>query len=453
MPVKVLYGTRYDPPVTSGIYAANELMVKALDGRVDLHLLVSRNASRSRAPFLVEWGTHKRFSALCVTRNQRAIPRTAVPDDTHETRAFTRALSDALKAREIELVHMLDWEDGPGIAIFQAAIDAGIPFVWTPVDHRVSCAQVHLFEQGLRPCEGPDESFAKCTRCMATLRPPDDGPRARIFNVVRDACYRAGFTPPLKRYAPPEAWKRRAEAAQRMMAQAAAIVTWSEGFGRGLERRFDLPWEMFHTIYCPTAAGAKQVALDPARFEQPLRFGFMNGTGRHWGMRFLLEAWRRAAIPPQAGVLELFVYPGYGKIALQAGFGKLVRSGSVLVREERIAGREDEIYGRLAACVVSALWEFNGIDVGMLQRRMPVIAPFGQHQELFSEGVNGFFYERGNVESLASVLRGLALEPQRLLHAAGNCTIDPELTFDSFAHKHVALYRHVLERTSAARTP
>ena len=122
-----------------------------------------------------------------------------------------------------------------------------------------------------------------------------------------------------------------------------------------------------------------------------------------------------------------------------------MRSGRVVIREERIAGREAEIYARMSARVVSALWEVNGPEPGLLARRVPVVAPRqGAFREAFTDGMNAFFYERGDVGSLASLLRRLALTPALLETAAARCQMDERFSRESFADKHVALYQKVL---------
>jgi glycosyltransferase involved in cell wall biosynthesis len=440
----------------------NDRLVEILRDRVQLHVLVGRTAAgsaqRARSS-TVELVRHEGWPAIRVERDSRHIDRCTTAGDNRHIDGFIDLLSEAMTRSRIDLVHMAEWEPVTGMAIFAAADRAGIPWMVMPVDYRLVCPQMWLFEQGLRDCSGPDETFAKCARCMAVGAPHLDLPGTQLIGLAKKALYYSGIrpvfptllAPHLPRYFNRKGWHSRFEMIRRQLQTCRAIVTISDLHGRVLREILGLPAEIFRTVRYPSQPPPPGYQPNPRRFRPPLKFVWIHRLGREWGPYLLLDAWKRAGVSREQAQLVMYSGTRAKGVTLDrvrgAGYGDLLASGSVVVTEERVQGREAQVLSDVAAVVETPLWKANGCSYESFVYGYPVIFPRGTAiAEVYQEGVTGFGYAQGDAASLAEVFRLSAMEPSRLENAAALNTFKPEYGPAACGDALVDLYRAILGR-------
>lgn len=102
------------------------------------------------------------------------------------------------------------------------------------------------------------------------------------------------------------------------------------------------------------------------------------------------------------------------------------------------------------AVLVPSIWWENSplvIQEALLNRRPVVCSDIGGMAEKVRDGLDGFHFQAGNAHSLASLLKRLAAEPERLAALQGTMAAPPSLEATSRATRR--LYRRLL----AARPP
>jgi hypothetical protein len=450
----VLYGTVYRDSPVNGLVTLNQRFIDVLRSRVDLRLLVGNWATRlGDDRTRVTLGTHDGFPAVQVERDIRSIDRCAAPGDGPEIDRFVEALADGLVKAGIDLVHVVEWEPLTGVSLFAAADRARIPWIVMPVDYRLACPQTWLFEQRLRDCSGPDATFDKCARCMAVGAPPLDLRGRGLVSFGMKALYYSGarrafptlFAPRLPRYFGARAWKARFDAIRRSLDTCRAIVTISDTHARVLHEVLGLPRERFRVIHLPASPPSAGYRPDPNRFHAPLRFVWVHRLAHEWGPNLLLDAWRRAAVPPERARLWMYATKGAERWARGEGYGPLMDGGAVVVTDERVQGQEERVYGSAAAYVATPLWKVNGYSPDPLAYGFPMIFPRGTAlEEMHTDGVNGFAYAQGDVESLAAVIRRLVFDPRLLEEAARRSVFTPAHGAEACGDKLLALYREIV---------
>lgn len=441
--MKVLYGALHDPSKPLGVNTANARALRGIGKKVDLHMLVAQQTDAGRRTG-VSLGTALGLPALFAWKDARWINRFTFPGDNPVIDQFTHDLAEGFRTLGIDLVHVTDWEEPLGAAVFHAAMQVGIPWVISVIDHRFICPQGSLWHLGLGPCSGADEEFRKCSRCMATYRPAHGGALAPIVNLSRDVRYFLGLHFLLRYYGSPQQWKRRSEMLTDLLRKTPAIITHSRFHAGTIRDALGVPAERFKVI--PFSIGDPDPTYTPSpdRFDPPMRFLWVNNVGRHWGLDMMIEAWRRARIPPEQAQLYLYPYPGYGRVYMKK-CGELLPNRNVVIREERILGRESEVFGHGAAQVVSALWPVNAYCPDPWGRGVPLLAPdVDAAREAVEEGVHGLFYKMGDVDSLAALLRRTAMNPSILAAMGAKCTFVDEYSADTFGARHEAVYRELL---------
>jgi glycosyltransferase involved in cell wall biosynthesis len=443
--MRILFGALYTPDYFTGLTTYNRRMIAGLEGKVDLHLLFGDSGDMSdlERPG-VRIGESMGFPALFARRPRSAWAFSA-PLEPGGMSDFVDDLAEAIRSLGINLVHLADWEAPFCIGAFAAARKAGVPWIISPVDYRLACPQNFFFYRGLKACSGPDRSFRKCSRCMSTQRPYWGGNLTRLKGLAKDLLYGLGVTWPLIYYESRERWKIRHEAIREQLEHCRSIVTMSAYHAGEMSRLLQLPYDRFKVIYYGVEEPGVEYLPRPERFETPLRFAWINRLGREWGIFLVLDAWRRCAIPSERAQLWVYSNPGTDRALRAEGFGPLIDRGNVIVREERVMGREDEVFPSLSAWIASPLWQENGPTPEPFSRRVPMIAPNkGSWDEIIQDGVGGFLYERGNAESLASLLRRLVDNPSLLRQAAEVMGFKREYGIDFMGERFVELYRTVL---------
>ncbi|HET6900054.1 MAG TPA: hypothetical protein VFK70_17005, partial [Vicinamibacteria bacterium] len=313
---------------------------------------------------------------------------------------------------------------------------------------------------------GPDETFAKCARCMAAGEPHLDLPHTRLIGLAKKGLYYSGIrplfpnflAPRLPRYFDRHGWRRRDEAIRRQLRTCRAVITFSDIHGRVLRELLGLPASLFRTLHYPSREPAPSYRPSPERFRPPLRFAWVHRLGREWGPQLLLEAWRRAALAPAQA--QLYMYAGMrnkGGAAdwvRSAGYGDLMDRGSLVVTEERVHLREDEVYGKVSAYVATPLWKLNAYSADPLGYGFPMIFPRGTAlEEIHVDGLNAFAYTQGDPQSLADVLRRVAADPRLLAEASRNSVFPRDRSPEACGDALLAIYREVLDAAGASGRP
>jgi glycosyltransferase involved in cell wall biosynthesis len=268
-----------------------------------------------------------------------------------------------------------------------------------------------------------------------------------LKGIVKEALYGLGLRSLLPWYSPPEAYRKRNEAIRNELEGCAAIISMSHSHAERLARLLQISLSRFEIINYATDDPGENYRPDEKRFSHPIRFGWMNRTSREWGIFFLAESWRRAALPPEKAQLWLYAIDGTERALRQDGFGRLIDCGSIVMKEERVFGRENQIFAELAGLIVASLWYENGCSPEYFARKLPLIVPDrGAHQELVQDGVSGFLYRKGDPDSLAGLLRRLVDNPALLKDVADRYGHLPEYGLDAWGRKHVQLYERILSQ-------
>ncbi|MDQ7821487.1 MAG: glycosyltransferase family 4 protein [Candidatus Eremiobacteraeota bacterium] len=441
-----MFGNVYSVGHFHGVTTYNKRFIKSICDKVDLHLLCADSGDEQN-PGLpgIRWGEYNGLPSLFAQRDERYVTRFSVPGETREFDRFVEELAAHIRERDIALIHLADWEDSIGIASFAAAGKAGIPWILSPVDYRLICGQVHLFEKGIRPCTGPDSSFNKCARCIATSRVAWGNAYTKSRALLREILYALGLRKLLHCYHRPESWRKRYEAIKSFLPDCSSIVCMSRFHAHKLQQFTGLDPSKFKTIYYAAEEPGARYSPDPERFTPPLRIGWMNSLLREWGFTFLLEAWKRSGVPSEKAQLVLYLYPGTGRAVKVEGYESLVREKKVVIMEERVLGQEDKVFSRLSAFIIASLWHENGTTYDPFIRKVPFIAPdIGPHREIIEHGINGFLYRKADINSLASLIRSLADDPAILKKASEGCLFSREYGHHAWGENYLELYTQIL---------
>jgi glycosyltransferase involved in cell wall biosynthesis len=288
---------------------------------------------------------------------------------------------------------------------------------------------------------------------MATPAPTWNSPKFRLLWLGAKALYHSGvrraapdlFSPRLPRYFSPARWESRFRMIRQQLDTCRAIVTISRFHARLLQQMLGVPEELFRVIYFPTVPPSPAYRPGPDRFRPPPRFAWVHRLGREWGPYLLLDSWRRAALSPEQGQLRMYATRGAVSWARSAGFGDLIDSGSVAVSEDRVQGREEQVFREISAVITCPLWKVNGYGYDPFAYQYPVIFPKDSAaEEVYQDGVNGFAFTQGDTESLAGLIRRVAENPGLLEKIAGNNTYKPEYGMEACGEKLLALYREAI---------
>jgi len=420
--------------------------IEALKDKVDLHLIAGDSGELNdlHKPG-VHWGSLHGLPTLFAKKNDTAINRFTAPGDNREIDEFIDRIAESLTEKGIDLVDMSQWEEELGISIFAAARKANIPYIFSPVDYRLFCGEVWLFEKGDRMCSGPDRSFKKCSRCMATLRHPLRTPYNEFRAFIKDVLYSLGLTGFLGLYACPEKWKKRFSTIMDYVGTSSAIITFSSFHADKLKDLLGIQSSQFKVIPAAIQKPSEGYSPSPDRFKPPLKFIWLNTIRREWGFYFILDAWKKAGVSPKQAQLHLFTKPGFPPYIRQSGFGSLLDDGKIVERKEIVLGHEEEIYRDFSAKICTALWPENGWNQESYTLKIPGIYPDkGANDEVFTDGVSGFFYKRADIDSLVKLIRRLTDNPSLLEEAAGRYHFSGEYTIEAMGEKYLELYESIL---------
>lgn len=325
---------------------------------------------------LVDW--HRRRGSGPVWAFRRSLSDPAVD------RAFDRFLHECRP----DLVHF-QHTVGLSTTMVDVAKRRRLPVVFTLHDYWYLCHRTQLLTSALGMCEGPG-SGATCALCIQ--HPLVTNRRGEM--VLRWMGRLAGIY--------------RTHFMRRHLLQADLVIAPS----RFLRQRF-----IAHGVSPEKIIGLPHgLALDlfkgfQKRPAERLRIGFIGSIIVHKGVHLLIEAFRRL----QSHEAELLIYgemavsPEYTRQLQEKAAGHPIRFMGGFHNDE-IA----EILGGLDVLVVPSIWPENAplTILEALAVRVPVIASrVGGIPELVHDGSNGLLFEVGSVDSLTSVLRRVAAEP------------------------------------------
>ncbi|GEM_PF-2613917 len=446
--MKILIGLVETKKTIGGLHTCNIRKIESLSDRVDLHLIAGDSGDINNLHAQgVHWGTLHNLPTLFAKKNDATVNRFTAPGENNDIDDFIDRIAESLVAQCIELVDMAQWEEELGIAIFAAARKAHIPYIFSPVDYRLACGETWLFEKGSRKCTGPDESFKKCSRCMATLRHPLRNPYTEFRAVVKDMFYYLGLTRFLSLYASPERWKNRFNTIMDYVRSSSAIVTLSSFHAKKLKELLAFPYFDFHVIPPSIQKPNENYSPGPERFTSPLKFIWINTPRREWGFYFILDAWKKAGLSPEKAQLHLFTRPGGPYLVRQCGFGSLIDEGRIVERKETVFEHEEEIYKDFAAKICTSLWPENAWDPDPFSLKIPKILSDGAAgEEIIEDGVNGFLFRRGDLESFVKLIHRLINNPHLLEEMAGRYSYTEEYGINAMGNRYFKLYESILSR-------
>jgi glycosyltransferase involved in cell wall biosynthesis len=207
--------------------------------------------------------------------------------------------------------------------------------------------------------------------------------------------------------------------------------------------------------------GMPEHALPPAEApradpDDGLVFGFFGQISRLKGIDVLLDA---AALLEKQGVegLRFDIHgdhtgqPPAFRDAFEARLAKL--PGNVRFCGAYENRRVHQLMRSVQAVIVPSIWWENSplvIQEALLNRRPVITADIGGMAEKVRDGVDGFHFQSGSAFALASLLRGLVQQPQRL--GALQSTLATPPSVQDCAAAMLRLYRRLLPARRRAET-
>ncbi len=161
---------------------------------------------------------------------------------------------------------------------------------------------------------------------------------------------------------------------------------------------------------------------DADAFAGPLRLGFIARTCPEWGLRLVLEAWRRLKPDPSEAILDIYTSKEFEDEGWGKGIADLIERGSVTVSLEPVFDRLDEVHAPLGGMIVASQWKNNMSGAGLegLVRGTPVITS-DRHAfyESLAPEMQELAYRFGDVRSLVEVLGRVIADPGLLEARSG----------------------------------
>ncbi|MBI5485127.1 MAG: glycosyltransferase family 4 protein [Deltaproteobacteria bacterium] len=314
----------------------------------------------------------------------------------------------------IHIQHLM----GLPVAVADAILQTGIPYVITLHDYWWICANAQLFHNYSRKvCSGPKLYF-NCARCALARA---DHPK--LWPAV----------PPL---AALMAWRnlslrRIFRNAARLIAPTEYVAKWYAEHGASPER----------VVVVPHGVDSPELPPRPARMPgDPVRFAYIGGLSRQKGVHVLVEAF--SGIEKGA---ELWI--AGDESANQAYSASLHELASLQVCFLGKLPRAEvwELLARVDVVVVPALWceTFSLIVSEAFAAGAPVIASLiGPLGERVSDGVDGLLVPPGDVNALREAMLRLIRDPALLLKLRAG--IERPATVASHAASIESVYRSAL---------
>jgi len=483
---RILVGHLSEEIYSDGSTALNNTLLSGLREVADLSLIVTNYWGQRRPGPLVEETVHDGLPALVIRpRTRLAFDLTssaALTDGVAEGQYLAQYMADYALKQKIDLMHILQWGHLKG-CLFEAALRARIPFVHTPYEYWSVCPEFFLLQYGRSICSGPDESGRKCRDCMNNLerlpRAQHQLPYARpVKTFMQDLPARLAWR--LQKFGKSELamkifgpqweplfgptygdqWEiaSHLRALRYYLSLAERILPMNTFWARELSKHLRVPFDKF--TVCPAGVFEMTRKLPKGdRFKPPLHFGHPHRVSRESGTFFVLDAWRTSGVTLDQGILHIYGQNGSRHLLRETGYEDLIRTGSVIVHEERIADKLDEVFLPLAAVVSAYSWKLGACGNGhAIARGIPNIAghwdyPEYEKESPVREGVNALTYRRWDVDSLADVFRGCARDPGRLECLYDTCALPSGFTQKDFVRRYRRVYEEILADRHATLSP
>jgi len=324
-----------------------------------------------------------------------------------------------------------------------------IPMLMTLHDFWPLCHRVHLLNRWEQPCPGPFQG-GDCVICVR-------GPRStsRLHSLLRA----------IKPWLPDSlfSWIMR-------RIGGAALPSWAEVDQKDFQARYEIfrealmccallvaPSNFVREVFRRNGITQREIRILPLGISSPsnedipgpeeregLRIGYIGWLQSPKGVHLLIEAFRR--IPDESVSLHLFG-PIYKSHPYFRWLQELSRGDSRIVFQGPFAPEErSQVYRSIDLLVIPSLSPetFSRVAHEALIHHVPVVASCtGALSEVIRDGVNGFLFEPGNVESLFQVLQRIARRPSilRELDAPGPVQI---LSVEAHVQALEQVYREVI---------
>lgn len=328
----------------------------------------------------------------------------------------------------------------------------GIPVLMSLHDFWPLCHRVHLLNRWEQPCPGPFQG-GDCVICVR-------GPRStsRLHSLLR------AIKPWLP--APIFSWIMR-------RIGGATLASWDEVNQKDFQERYEIfrealmscallvvPSAFVREMFRQNGITQPEIRVLPLGISLPdsktvpdprdpgerkeLRIGYIGWFGSPKGVHLLIEAFRR--IPDEGLSLHLFgpiyeSHPYYRWLRELGGIDHRIVFRGPFAPENR-----SWIYRSIDLLVIPSIGPetFSRVAREALVHRVPVVASrTGALPEVIRDGVNGFLFEPGNVESLFQVLQRVVHRPSilRELDVPGPAQI---LSIEDHVQALERVYREVL---------
>lgn len=379
----------------------------------------AREARRDQERF-----DHYEVEGIPVERFQAGVPMGGQENTTeaeYNNQFFASYFRQFLKRKDFDIVHFFHLGRLSASAV-DVCCEYSVPTVLTPTDFWFVCPTTQLRLPNGSMCAGPAPDGVNCFRHVVALN--------------RSAALRAGVAAipdwllALALRSIDKGYLRRGKLVNRLRA-----LYRRPGFLRERLDRIDsvlVPTRLMERIlkanglaahkivFCPYGINLSHIQLGHIRTRSgllgsKLRLGFIGTLGEHKGVHVLIRAMQAAPELP----LELKIHGN------QNEFPEYVRQiKGLAASDERIQfcgtfpNREIwQVFAELDCLVVPSIWYENAplVIYSAQAAGCPVIASnLDGMAEAVHHNLNGLLFESGDVEGLASLLRGLCSEPSVL---------------------------------------
>jgi glycosyltransferase involved in cell wall biosynthesis len=402
------------------------------------------------AASLVSRYDYEGIPVTCIDKNK--IPHTRVKE-TYYQQEMRPVLEQVLRDIKPDLVHVTHLINHTS-ALLEATQQLGIPTYATFTDFFGFCLNNKLEAADGELCKGPLPSRMNCVACHLK-----DASR----NPVADDWMRRATTPRSALWI-----ARAANVARRIPGLRGGPV---DGLLEDIAQRPDTLRNLYNTVYTGAVAPTQFLkeayessgitvpmkkigfGVDIDRTPKPARkkgqqpvIGFIGQIAPHKGTDLLVEAFQR--LPRNAARLHIYG-PADQDPAYLAALHVLAQGGAVAFNGTFPSAEMASVLGNIDLLVIPSRWYENSplVLLNALATHTPVLVSdvLGM-TEFLDPGHNGYAFERGNVDDLASQLARLVADPDAL-HALASTT-SYERTTRSMAEETFSLYHEATRAIS-----
>ncbi|GEM_PF-5927852 len=380
---------------------------------------------------------------------------TTTSAEVAESCLISEQIADFARRQKIDLFHILHWEYLKS-CLFEAALQAKKPFVFTPYDYLTFCPRVFMRQRNKIFCSGPDKYARKCLLCLESI----DGFWGVISRFMKRYNRRMSFMAFSglgsllgPGYEPQWSIVVRHRAIRKYLLSCARILPFSTLMAKEMQRHLKLPSTQFTVCKYGLLTDPHKLPKGK-RFRAPLHIGYIQRISYESGAFFILEAWRRANIRPDQAILHMFAQPGGKKYVEDSVYKKLVDKGYVQIKEGIIAEKMDEILIDISAVVVGYQMKYIGSSAAAYEavaRGIPAIAPewksnANDSEDGLIEGINAIKYCNFDVNSLSKTLKKCCRNPNLLERLYETCDLPAEFRKDAYIQKILKVCEDIINK-------